>query len=140
MCLTNGKKVLLLPFLCFTLAYSLPPQPKIALLFLTRSDFNQCALWSEFLDGHRHQFNVYIHPKLSIQDPRFRKYVIQEQAETAYWHTVKAEQALLRAALKESCNVKFVLLSEACIPLASADEVYARLLRDNRSAFHFQRP
>jgi hypothetical protein len=46
---------------------------------------------------------------------------------------VDATRALLAAALADSSNVKFVLLSESGVPLYSATTLYAQLMAEDRS-------
>jgi hypothetical protein len=46
---------------------------------------------------------------------------------------MEAELALLRSALTDGQNVRFVLLSETCVPLYPAALVWAQLLGERRS-------
>ena len=46
---------------------------------------------------------------------------------------MQAEILLLRAALEDPANARFVLLSETCVPLYPAPVVWAQLQGQNRS-------
>ncbi len=55
---------------------------------------------------------------------------------TVKWGTfalVEATRALMRAALEDSLNQKFVLLSEAGIPLYPPDTFYMQLMSERKS-------
>lgn len=49
------------------------------------------------------------------------------------FHQVGAERALLRAALADPANQRFVLLSDSCVPLYPAPLIWAQLLSEERS-------
>lgn len=46
---------------------------------------------------------------------------------------VEAERALLRAALRDPANQRFLFLSESCVPLYPAPAVYLQLLAERSS-------
>ena len=46
---------------------------------------------------------------------------------------IDAERALLRAALRDPLNQRFMFLSDSCVPLYSAPLVYTQLMLEGRS-------
>lgn len=113
---------------------------QIALLFLTRKDLNHSQIWKQLLEDVSDLFNVYIHCKELPDDPFFRKYVIQDRVETSYYQHVKAWQVLLRTAFQNKNNIKFVYLSESCMPLYPLTKIYDLLIKDNFSYMNWQKP
>lgn len=112
---------------------------KVALMFLIRSDLPTEPLWRLFLDsataavrgaavggrrggaghsGWEQLFSVYVHPAAGRHLPRgslFARHEVPDRV-GAVWgnHSiVDAERALLRAALHDPLNQRFVLLSGA---------------------------
>lgn len=113
---------------------------KIALLFLTRQDINQSALWKQLLKKVPDLFNVYVHSKKPLKDSFFQSKRIPEIVPTEYAYHVKAWQALHRVAFKNPDNYKFVSLSEACIPLYPLKEIYQHLISNDYSYMVYNRP
>lgn len=102
---------------------------KIALMFLTRSDIHHCDIWKQFLSSHEDKFNVYIHNKEPLTDPFFEKFIIPETCETHWGHIslVKSTLLLLKYALQDENNQRFILLSESTIPVHNFGYIYNRL-------------
>jgi hypothetical protein len=113
---------------------------KVAFLFLTRDGLHAEELWAEFFRGaDPAQFSLYAHtktpPPASSVLARGR---IGEIVPTE-WGTislVRATLALLRAAMADGANGKFVLLSESCVPLYPFARIYAELMKDERAWLH----
>ncbi|HSX03376.1 MAG TPA: beta-1,6-N-acetylglucosaminyltransferase [Rhabdochlamydiaceae bacterium] len=110
---------------------------KIALLFLTRSDLNQTEMWKEWIDPDK--FNVYNHSAGPATDPWFAQFRIGNPQPNAWGYLLLAQRALLQAAIKDPSNCKFVLLSESCVPLRTADQVYQILTEDNFSCLSWSK-
>ena len=55
------------------------------------------------------------------------------QTEWGRWSLVEASRLLLAAALQETLNQRFVLVSESCIPLYPPTTVWQQLLSEDRS-------
>lgn len=104
---------------------------KVALMFLTRADLNHTEIWKEWIDLEK--YNVYNHSKNPAADPWFRQFRIAESQPNEWGFLILAQQALLKAAVQDPENTKFVFLSESCIPLYNADEVYEYLTADDSS-------
>lgn len=116
---------------------------KVAFLFLVRRTLNQPKVWQEFFAGSMgtSHTNVYCHPKdpNDVDVPLLQEAVISENIATA-WGDVsvtRAILALLKAALSNSDNAKFVLCSESCVPLRPFKEIHAEITSHNKSYFDF---
>lgn len=114
--------------LLFCLCYSAygNEDKKIALLFLTRSDLNHTAFWKEWVDSTK--CTIYNHSKTPPTDPWLSQHRISDIQPNEWGYLLLAQQALLKEALKNSLNEKFVFLSELCIPLHSCKHVYDTLM------------
>ncbi|CAL8470673.1 g10215 [Coccomyxa elongata] len=86
-----------------------------------------------------HLFSIYIHPSPTHKGyPKgsiFHGRAISPRVkvEWASWGIVEAERLLLRAALEDPLNQRFVFLSEACAPLLPASVMYAQLMSEPKS-------
>jgi hypothetical protein len=110
---------------------------KIAFLFLTRSGLHAEDLWVDFFRGaDPSHYAIYAHskgppPASSLLAGRRIAEIVDTE-----WGTislVRATLALLRAALEDGANGRFVLLSESCVPLYDFARVRAELLADDRA-------
>lgn len=111
---------------------------KIALLFLTISSIYHEAYWNDFLRGNENRYSIYIHAKESFEDDSsFKKYEIKNKIETMWTNSMKAQIELLREALKDPDNQKFIFLSESTIPLQDFNTVYETVMATDKSIFSF---
>ncbi len=114
--------------------------PKIAFLFLTIGNVYHEAPWVNYFKGHESQYSLYVHPKEKLpQESFFHSSILPHREETTWANTMKAQVALLREALKDPNNTKFVFSSESTIPLTLFDEMYLRLTNDTRSQFYYRK-
>lgn len=113
---------------------------KIAFLFLTISEINHEKLWIQFFKGHEDLCTIYIHSKYTF-DPKsyFKRYEIEAKIPTTWDMLIEAELGLLREALKNPDNEKFVFLSESTIPLQTSPVVYDTLMRHPHSEFYYSK-
>jgi core-2/I-Branching enzyme len=134
------KRFILVIFiaLCFNAAQLYAD--KVALLFLTLKDLNHAHLWQEQIEANEDHFSVYIHSKEPLSDPYFKKFRIKHIVATSWAIHLKAWQKLVKAALKDSDNKKFVFLSESCVPLQPLDKIYQALMKDNHTYMRYGRP
>ena len=95
---------------------------KIALCFLTYNNLSQPKLWKNFINS---KYNIYIHNKDKFTG-FFEKYCINNKVKTKWGHIslVKATLKLFEEAFQQEENKYFVLLSDKCIPLYSANKIY----------------
>lgn len=121
--------------------------PTVALLFLTKADHAHPELWRTFLTGHNHQFRVFCHPYLPASkrdttpdgarvlgqqpDSCLHGHVVANRVVTQWGHIVNAYYALLDHAYRHAPDaVRFVFLSDTCVPVTTADEAYTALIRE----------
>jgi hypothetical protein len=111
---------------------------KTAFLFLTRDAHHQPSIWEEYWDGQQ-DFTVYSH----IANPIARPGGWLKRARIDDWRStkwgdislVRAQMALLRAALEDHGNAFFVFCSESCVPIRPFRELQRVLRLDPRSRF-----
>jgi hypothetical protein len=117
---------------------------KLALLFLIYDEINQEELWHDwFKNIDTNKYSIYIHYKIPPTDKKLKYYEnnkIKNCIETAWGDIslVKAQNALLENALKDSSNTNFIFLSNSCIPLKTFTHVYD-FLDVNKSYFNLGR-
>ncbi|GAB4813874.1 hypothetical protein N2152v2_000920 [Parachlorella kessleri] len=83
-------------------------------------------------------FSVYVHtaPKFAFSARSiFAGYQIRDRVQVAWgqYTVAEAERRLLKAALQDPRNQRFVLLSESCAPLYPPHVIYLQLLSEARS-------
>jgi len=113
---------------------------KIAFLFLIYDAINHEHLWFNFFNGiAKTKYNIYIHYKMDDNLEFFNEYKIYKSKtiDTRYADIsiVKAQNVLLREALKDKDNKHFIFLSGSCIPLKSFKYIY-NYLDPRYSYFH----
>lgn len=111
---------------------------KIAFLFLAVSNIFHEPTWIKFFAGQEEYYSLYVHSKWGVShDSFFARSVILERRPTSWENTMKAQRALLKEALKDFTNEKFVFLSESTIPLMPFQEVYSHLMAHPNSEFSY---
>lgn len=104
---------------------------KVAFLFLTISDHHQPKIWTDYLVKND-KFSVYCHPKINkIKTPWLRNSVINKRVKTSWGHITEAYYRLLEEALKDPLNMKFMFISESCIPLKTFDSFYQKVITED---------
>ena len=95
---------------------------KIALCFLTYDNLSQPKLWKNFINS---KYNIYIHNKDKFTG-FFEQYCIHNKVKTKWGDIslIKATLNLFEVAFQTTENKYFVLLSDKCIPLYSANDIY----------------
>lgn len=113
----------------------------VALLFLTRKDFNFSSLWKKALlaSPPNKPFNVYVHSKEPMEDAFFAKHRIDNIVPTTWAIHAKAWQALLQEALKNDDNKYFVFLSEACMPIRPLEQIYDAITGSRKSRMCYRK-
>ncbi|XP_021733019.1 uncharacterized protein LOC110699811 [Chenopodium quinoa] len=115
--------------------------PKLAFMFLTRGPLPLAPLWEMFFKGHEDKFSIYIHTHPNYTDPMPKDSVFHGRripSKIVEWGTISmidAERRLLASAMLDYSNEKFILLSEACIPLYNFSTIYDYLLINNNLSF-----
>lgn len=107
---------------------------KIAFLFLIYDMINHESIWHRYFEGiGKNRYNIYIHYKADtdVRLEFFDGYKIDKSKiiDTKYADIsiVKAQNILLKEALKDAKNTHFIFLSGSCIPLKSFEYLYHRL-------------
>jgi predicted SAM-dependent methyltransferase len=112
------------------------PPRKLAFLFLTRSNHHQSVLWQEFLSGHEREFTLHTHAKYrhAVSEEPWRGSLIPQHVATQWGHVslVHAMLALLRQAMHDPYNHKFIFVSEACVPIKPFSTIHQSLTGDER--------
>jgi hypothetical protein len=113
---------------------------KIAFLFLLYDVINHENIWFNFFNGiTKNKYNIYIHYKTDNTLEFFNDYKINKSkiinTKYADISIVKAQNILIKEALKDINNKHFVFLSGSCIPLKSFNFIY-NYLDTKYSYFH----
>lgn len=108
--------------------------PKVAFMFLTRGPVVLSPLWDRFFKGNEGLYTIYVHSSDSAanatepEDSVFHgRRIPSKGVEWGKVNMIEAERRLLANALMDFTNQRFVLLSEACIPLYNFSTVYSYL-------------
>ena len=106
---------------------------KIAFLFLTMGDINQPKVWTDYF-RNQNKYTVYLNPKYPelVKTEWLKDRIIPKRVENTGWGFItEAYHNLLEEAMKDKDNVKFVFISESCIPLKSFDALYTKMMTDD---------
>ena len=106
---------------------------KIAFLFLTRDDINFPNIWEKYFKGNENNYNIYFHPKNpeNVNTLWLKNNIIPTLVETGWGYIVNAYYHLLFYAYQNKENIKFITISESCVPLRPFTELYDFLINDN---------
>ncbi|KAL3838990.1 hypothetical protein ACJIZ3_023581 [Penstemon smallii] len=119
--------------------YPFKRTPKVAFMFLAKGDLPMAPLWELFFRGHQGLYSIYVHCQPSYEGTMPEGSVFHDRripSKVVAWgeiNMVEAERRLLANALLDSSNQRFVLLSEACIPLYNFNTVYDYLMKSRTS-------
>lgn len=115
---------------------------KLAFLFLIYDEINQEELWHNFFRKiDKARYSVYIHYKYNKPLKYFESNKLDEIVSTNYadLSLVKAQNMLLREALKDTENEHFIFLSNSCVPLKKFDYIYNALFEEDLCFFNMAR-
>lgn len=111
---------------------------KLAFLFLTIGPIYHETYWQDFFRGNDQRYSVYVHAKNSLPPTSpFKAYELAHPVPTTWSNTMQAQIELLKEALKDPLNEKFIFVSETTIPLQPFDKTYAALMEHSESLFYF---
>ena len=113
---------------------------KIAFLFLTIGDIHQPNLWTKYFKDNQHKVSIYTHAKFpeKIVTPWLN---VIPTVDTAWGKITNAYYHLFQEAMKDPDNVKFITISESCIPLKRFDVFYDTITEDIRTSYvKFMKP
>jgi hypothetical protein len=112
---------------------------KLAFLFLIYDKINYEEIWKKFFNkADKSKYNIYIHYKDNIELKYFEEYKLNNCIPTKWgdFSLVNAQLLLLKTALNDIENYKFIYVSNSCIPLKSFNYVYNQLTKDNNTHFN----
>ena len=106
---------------------------KIAFLFLTIDDVNFPEIWEYYFKNNNDKFNIYCHPKnpQNVKTSWLKKNIIKNLTTTKWGHFTNAVINLLKSALINKDNEKFMIVSESCLPIKSFESFYSMLKSDD---------
>ena len=121
-------------------------QPKIAFLFLTYNNLKRPDIWNKFFgidnndsnkSKYSNKYTIYNHAKEpeNITDILLKDKHIPEHIETCWGcpNLVEANILMIKEALKDPMNKKFILVSDSCIPIVSFNKFYNEIMKDDKS-------
>lgn len=115
---------------------------KIAFLFLTINDIYFPSIWDYYFKNNHKNISIYCHPKYpeKIKTTWLKKNIITNLVPTKWGYFTNAIINLLKAALQDKENTKFIIISESCIPIKSFKTFYEFLSNDhiNTSYIHLR--
>lgn len=104
---------------------------KIAFLFLLIDNPNFPEIWDEYFKNNEEKYNLYIHPKYPEKQTWRVNNTIKNLKETAWGFIVESNIELMREAYQNKENIKFITISESCVPIKSFDLFYDECLSKN---------
>ncbi|KAK1326515.1 hypothetical protein QJS10_CPA01g01794 [Acorus calamus] len=117
--------------------------PKIAFLFLTKSNLPLDFLWDTFFqNGDGCNFSIHIHSRpgfvfdeSTTRSAFFYGRQLRKSVQVVWGESsmIQAERLLLEAALEDPANQRFILLSESCVPLYNFSYVYNYVMSSPKS-------
>ncbi|CAL9042473.1 unnamed protein product [Musa banksii] len=117
--------------------------PKIAFLFLARSNLPLDFLWHAFFqNAEEDKYSIYIHSepgfvfdRTTTRSPFFFGRQIQDSIKVVWGEAtmIEAERLLFAAALKDPANRRFALISDSCVPLYNFSYIYNYVMSSSKS-------
>ncbi|XP_051115573.1 glycosyltransferase BC10-like [Andrographis paniculata] len=122
---------------------SLIQKPKIAFLFIARNRVPLDIVWDKFFKGDvENRFSVYVHSRpgflLTMATTRSTYFLDRQindsvQVDWGEASMIQAERNLLRHALMDKFNERFLFLSDSCIPLYNFSYTYNYIMSASTS-------
>ncbi|KAJ8465236.1 hypothetical protein OPV22_027788 [Ensete ventricosum] len=118
-------------------------KPKIAFLFVARNRLPLDFVWDAFFQGEKEgKFSIFVHSRpgfllneVTTRSAYFSGRQVNNsiQVEWGEASMIEAERILLRNALKDSSNNRFLFLSDSCIPLYNFSYTYHYIMSTSTS-------
>lgn len=116
---------------------------RIAFLFLTIQGLACEEMWRQFFAcADPNLYRIFCHPKYPDRVPMgsvVRPHIIEEHVRT-HWAGISLVQAtilLLRKAVEDTRIVRFLLVSDTCIPIIPFDRLYQDVMKQPTTSFAF---
>ncbi|KAE8689347.1 Core-2/I-branching beta-1,6-N-acetylglucosaminyltransferase family protein isoform 2 [Hibiscus syriacus] len=107
--------------------------PKIAFLFIARNRLPLDMIWDAFFKGEENRFSIYVHSRPGFLLNRgttrsaiFLNRQVNDSIQVDWGEAtmIEAERILLRHALTDRYNERFVFVSDSCIPIYNFSYMY----------------
>lgn len=108
---------------------------KITYGFLIGDKLNREDIWKAYFENHETDYSIQVHSHKDNYTFNLEHIAI-EQVETSWAQTVRAHFAHFNQFLRDPNNTHFVLLSESCAPLKSAQHV-TKIIREVGDCFTY---
>uniref|UniRef100_A0A2P2K6T0 Uncharacterized protein MANES_17G115400 n=1 Tax=Rhizophora mucronata TaxID=61149 RepID=A0A2P2K6T0_RHIMU len=117
-------------------------EQKIAFLFIARNRLPLEMVWDAFFKGEKSKFSIYVHSrpgflfnKKTTRSEYFLNRQVNDSVQVEWGEAsmIQAERILLRHALEDPLNERFVFLSDSCIPLYNFSYTYEYIMSTSRS-------
>ncbi|KAB1209139.1 hypothetical protein CJ030_MR6G015565 [Morella rubra] len=116
--------------------------PKIAFLFIARNRLPLDLVWDAFFQGGENKFSIYVHSrpgfvlnKATTRSAYFFNRQVNDSIQVDWGEAsmIEAERILLKHALEDPFNDRFVFLSDSCIPLYNFSYTYEYIMSTSHS-------
>ncbi|CAA0820179.1 Core-2/I-branching beta-1-6-N-acetylglucosaminyltransferase family protein [Striga hermonthica] len=119
-------------------------KPKMAFLFIARNRIPLDMVWDEFFrgDAENYRFSIYVHSRpgfvfntITTRSAFFLNRQINDSIHVDWGEAsmIEAERILLRHALMDPSNTRFLFLSDSCIPLYNFSYTYDYIMSASTS-------
>lgn len=118
-------------------------RPKIAFLFIARNRLPLDVVWNAFFrDEKENKFSIFVHSrpgfllnKATTRSVYFLNRQLNDSIQVDWGEAsmIQAERILLRSALLDPLNERFVFLSDSCIPLYNFSYIYDYIMSTSTS-------
>ncbi|EOY02479.1 Core-2/I-branching beta-1,6-N-acetylglucosaminyltransferase family protein isoform 5 [Theobroma cacao] len=117
-------------------------KPKIAFLFIARNRLPLDMVWDAFFKGEDNRFSIYVHSrpgflfnKATTRSSYFLNRQVNDSIQVDWGEAsmIEAERILLRHALTDPFNERFVFVSDSCIPLYNFSYMYDYIMSTSTS-------
>ncbi|KAJ0113737.1 hypothetical protein Patl1_02804 [Pistacia atlantica] len=125
-----------------SLRHRFAQKPKIAFLFIARNRLSLEMVWDKFFEGGENRFSIFVHSrpgflfnKATTRSVYFLGCQVNDSTQVDWGEAsmIEAERILLRHALEDPYNERFVFLSDSCIPLYNFRYTYNYIMSTSTS-------
>ncbi|KAK0588641.1 hypothetical protein LWI29_003557 [Acer saccharum] len=118
------------------------PKPKISFLFIARNRLPLDLVWDKFFKGEEDKFSILVHSrpgflfnKATTRSVYFLNRQLNDSIQIDWGEAsmIEAERILLRHALSDPFNERFVFVSDSCIPLYNFSYTYNYIMSTSTS-------
>lgn len=103
---------------------------KIAFLFLIIDNPNFTEIWDNYFKDNEDKINIYIHPKYPKLHTWKPECIIKNLKPTGWGFIVDAYMELFKTAYQNPSNIKFITISESCVPIKPFELLYKTIIEE----------